>query len=455
MESIFVINNRLLGITVLFFAVFLVLFSVSAKPIHASIVGGSGGKSGSYWECTNVPINGANCNSNIPVTDGSVGLKVTVYDVSNGTQSLYSSVGVSIRSSPPNGFGGDSTSNGGWGPYWNYWFQGSGCSSRCWDFANGGYSLNNGEANSYQYPNFPRPGGQNGPGAAPSEFYSSSGNTNNNGVYYLSPNGYLDCGFSPFTLNIYSPARYKYMTINGYNENSMSGLNFSNGGTYNFVVKIYTTGGSGPGPGPGPGPTPNSCSISVTPSSSNPNVGDTVTLNVTYRYNGAPSSSTLGISANPGPASQNSVRVINGNGTATENDPAGPPPPTISETYTVSNSNPPCSSSTTVTWEPLLCTSPNIPGCEYPIQPVCNPTNQNAGSYGGVNGTIPRNYKQLVINGSVIGYNGIYDYRDLGGCDPFYPSVKILYNLKYISLYNVNFLKLIGNNLEVWQEEGI
>ncbi len=555
MMNIFVISKRLLSIILLVFTVFLVLSSVSAKPAHASIVGGSGGQSSNYWECTNVPANGDNCNSNIPVTDGSVGINVTAYDyASNGTVSKYNTVGITIRSTPPSGFGGDSTSYGGWGPYWNYWFQGSGCESgyRCWDFANGNYSINQGIENNYQYPTYPRPGVQNGPGAAPSKYYSASGSTNSNGVYYLSSNGYLDCGFSPFTLSISPPSSYNSVSITetngqGLSSNSISlgNLIFSNGITYNFIVKIYTNASTSPtgcsitvsasttNPASGsytiftihetyngsnvsgdtlkitsndgtptktnpttnslgisnpteydPGSSPNTviftvasgrysncsgqitikwggggssstCSIIVSASPSNPTVGGDTTLGITEKLNGvlAPNGDTLDISSNTGSVSTSSV-VYSGSPTnVSEGDPSSVPNTPI--TFTVKSTKyANCSGSTTVTWSGLLCTSGgSAPGCEPPVQPVC--VGGTNGSYGGANSTTLRNYKQLVINGSLIGYNGIYDYRDLGGCDPYYPAVKILYNLKYISLYNVNFLKLIGNNLEIWQEEGI
>ncbi|MHB8362237.1 MAG: hypothetical protein ACYDBX_01280, partial [Patescibacteria group bacterium] len=197
------------------------------------------------------------------------------------------------------------------------------------------------------------------------------------------------------------------------------------------------------------------CSISVSASPSNPTVGGATTLGITEKLNGvlAPNGDTLDISSNAGSVSTSSV-VYSGSPTnVSENDPSSSPSTPV--TFTVKSTKyANCSGSTTVNWSGLLCTSGgSAPGCEPPVQPVC--VGGTNGAYGGAGGTTQRNYKQLVINGSLIGYNGIYDYRDLGGCDPFYPAVKILYNLKYISLYNVNFLKLIGNNLEIWQEEGI
>ncbi|MHB8442747.1 MAG: hypothetical protein ACYDAS_00030 [Patescibacteria group bacterium] len=646
MQSIFVISRRFLGVTVLFFAVFLVLSSVSAKPTHALIVGGGGTSGGSsttgstyfYYECPN--SNGSGCSSTKSVSSGSVGLNVKVYDVSsNGTQSVYSGVGVSIKGSPYGGRTGVMNSLGHvsyeyqWGPSYNYWFTGNQCPSRCWDFVNGYYAINQGKY--LQYPSqYTSP-----TGSANSAYYESSGKTNSNGVYSLSPNGSLDCGFSPFTLSITPPSSYSYVTINGVQETSMSGLNFSNGTTYNYTVKIYTSGspptsgcsitvsanpssvakgsytiltinetnngspvsgdtlkitsnsgtptktnpttnssgisnpteydpGSPPNtviftvasgkysncsntvtvkwgsggcsitvsakptnPASGsytiftihetyngsnvsgdtlkitsnsgtptktnpttnslgvsnpteydPGSSPNTviftvasgkysncsgkvtvswgsgsstCSISVSASPSNPTVGGATTLGITEKLNGvlAPNGDTLDISSNAGSVSTSSV-VYSGSPTnVSENDPSSSPSTPV--TFTVKSTKyANCSGSTTVNWSGLLCTSGgSAPGCEPPVQPVC--VGGTNGAYGGAGGTTQRNYKQLVINGSLIGYNGIYDYRDLGGCDPFYPAVKILYNLKYISLYNVNFLKLIGNNLEIWQEEGI
>ena len=472
MENILVVSKKILSVVVLLFIVVFILSGVSSKPVHALIVpppGGGGGSGGGgsvgYWECSNIPSNGQGCfgsgQQSSNVTSGSVGINVIAVSVTpSGTEQRYNGVGISVRSESPSGFGGSDSLGQGWGPKWNYWVTSSNSclpsGSRCWTFVNGNYSILQGITDRYPVPYlYPT-------GAANPSYYSASGTTDNgNGTWVLSQNGLLDCGFGPFTFTVtpppgstgvstyYSTSPSGPWTLTG--GASTSNYHFQNGQTYYFHSYVDI-----PNPNTNPNPNPTQiCSISVSASPSSPTVGSNTTLSITEKLNGvlAPNGDTLDISSNAGSVSTSSAVYSESPTNVSENDPSSSPNTLV--TFTVKSTKyTNCSGSTTVSWSGMICIpGSSTPGCEPPIQPVC--VGGTIGSYGGSLGTVQRNYKQLVINGSLIGYNGIYDYRDLGGCDPFYPAVKILYNLKYISLYNINFLKLIGNNLEIWQEEGI
>ncbi|MCL4392640.1 hypothetical protein M1145_00660 [Patescibacteria group bacterium] len=196
------------------------------------------------------------------------------------------------------------------------------------------------------------------------------------------------------------------------------------------------------------GTSPSSCTITLNANPLNPQYPGNTVLSGTVTYpNGSavPADSPVSISQNPSNASSFAPSTITTNGSGGYSTTAtlspGQAQSSVTYTATFNSDGVQCSSSSvTVTWGSINCAkSPTSNGCEIPIQPKCN-----RGAY-----------KELYVNGSVVGFGGVYNYRDMGGCNPSYPSLRISYNLKYISLYNINFIRLIGHNLQYWMEEGI
>ena len=61
----------------------------------------------------------------------------------------------------------------------------------------------------------------------------------------------------------------------------------------------------------------------------------------------------------------------------------------------------------------------------------------------------------LTINGSLVGYGGVYSFRDLGGGDLTTPAVSILFNPNFLSVYNELFISNLGDIIQYWTEPGI
>ncbi|MHB8362092.1 MAG: hypothetical protein ACYDBX_00525, partial [Patescibacteria group bacterium] len=349
MKSIFVISKRLLSITVLFFIVFFVLSSISSKPIHAFTSGYF------YYECTNTSVN--QCSSSKNISPGSVGLNVYVYV--NGA--LTKNIGVSIKGSQyvgrvgfVNSFGHFSYSDT-WGPSWNYWYthdSALGCpySSNCWTFVNGSIDYSP-SSHTYPSPDSSPPGqaSSNGQTTSSGGDYSASGTTNSNGDYYLSTSGNLDCGFSPFTLNISPPSGYTGISIKESNgqglsstSTSLGGLMFSNGTSYTFTVNISTNGSTPP-------PT-SGCTITVSAKPSSVAKGSYTILTINETDNGSPvSGDTLKITSNDGtPTKTNPTTNSSGISNPTEYDPGSPPNTVIFTVASGKYSN--CYGKVTVSW---------------------------------------------------------------------------------------------------------
>ncbi len=63
---------------------------------------------------------------------------------------------------------------------------------------------------------------------------------------------------------------------------------------------------------------------------------------------------------------------------------------------------------------------------------------------------------QLNINGGLVGYNGVYIFRDLGNCqDYYYPSVNINYNPAFLDIKNSLYNRNLGYYIQYWLEPGI
>ena len=189
------------------------------------------------------------------------------------------------------------------------------------------------------------------------------------------------------------------------------------------------------------------CTLTLSANPTNPVYPDGTTLSgVVTKNNGSqvPAGSSVTISQNPSNASNLSPAspvITNGFGDfSTTAILTNQSISSVTYTANFNEGGSTCTASVTVTWRSINCSNnPSSSGCEPPVQPVCN---RSA-------------YRELYINGSLVGFGGIYNYRDMGGCNPQYPSLKVAYNLKYISLYNINFIRLIGHNIQYWLEEGI
>ena len=105
------------------------------------------------------------------------------------------------------------------------------------------------------------------------------------------------------------------------------------------------------------------------------------------------------------------------------------PPSTKTPNPTISCSNGICSTTPVCGVNSLLnCTNPTIP--------------TSTGS-------------TLTINGSIVGYGGIYSFRDLGGGDITTPAVSIVFNPDFLSVYNELFISNLGDVIQYWIEPGI
>ena len=264
-------------------------------------------------------------------------------------------------------------------------------------------------------------------------------------------------------LNASPPNGFVLTSSNPTTTNSSGGYSFtgsSSSGSYTFYTSV-TSNGVTCSHSPtvtvtwGVSPKTSGCTLTLNANPSNPVYPNTTTLSGNLSYNNGssvPNGEPITISQTPSNSSPSSINTTGGNGgysttaTLTSINQSA-----ITYTASFNNSGINCTSSpVTVTWGSQGCTSASSPGCELPIQPVCNRQ-----PYNPLKPPTPSAYKELYINGSLVGYGGIYNYRDMGGCNPYYPSLRVSYNLKYISLYNIDFIKLIGHNLQYWLEEGI
>ena len=453
------------------FGLFILLFLISIKDSFAYTATAPSNVCSNCTETVNNTTPGVNL-TGIRSDNSSAGYQISAKSINSSLVSVpIVNTGYNITGSSFSG-----TSNGtSWGPAYNYWID-----STYYNSCHTTYLWNIGYTTSSSSPfcnAYDTPPSQQYPSNIIVNNYTNSGSLDSNGNSYVSPSvSNLDCTFNDFTITLtipkssynltgYSPVAYEYYPGSSsnvilYGQTYRTGvlllganITYSSG---NFIVtvtgvllqnmqsqkiSIYLA-----KPASQHKSKTSGCSLTLNANPLNPQYPSDTVLSGTVTYsNGSsvPADSNISISQNPSNASTISSPITtNGSGgysataTLTSQNQS-------SVTYTASfnNSGIVCSSSpVTVTWGSSNCAnSISAAGCELPVQPQCN---RNA-------------YKELYINGSLVGFGGIYNYRDMGGCNPSYPSLRVSYNLKYISLYNINFIKLIGHNLQYWMEEGI